>query len=247
MNQQAKTYFISDLHLTPERPATIQAFLKFMAGDARSAERLYLLGDLFEYWIGDDAADMLGADIVLGAMNKVSQELSCFFIAGNRDFLVGDDFEKRSGFSILPDETVIDLYNRKTLLLHGDSLCTDDTAHQQFRELMVTNMQWRSQFLSLDIPQRIEQAMQARTHSHKHKSQISMEIMDVAEQSVLDTFSKYHVHQMIHGHTHRQKHHKYSLDGKPASRYVLGDWGKSSSILTADADGIQIKNQQIGG
>ena len=239
------TYFLSDLHLTPERPQISQAFLQFLMGDARSAERIYLLGDLFEYWIGDDAAAMLGADPILDAMRAVSETVDCYFIAGNRDFLVRDGFAERTGFKILPDESVIDLYGTQTLVLHGDSLCTDDVAHQQFRSAIVTNTAFCDEFLQLAIPERIEKAKQARMESHTHKSNVSMEIMDVTESAVLDAFEKYAVPQMIHGHTHRQNTHTYQTAAGDTTRYVLGDWHATSSILKADQNSIEIANQPI--
>ncbi|MEM7358690.1 MAG: UDP-2,3-diacylglucosamine diphosphatase [Pseudomonadota bacterium] len=240
-----KTFLLSDLHLTPERPATIEEFTRFLTTEAPQAETIYLLGDLFEYWIGDDAASLLGAKQVLAAMKQASQQANCYFIAGNRDFLVGESFTAKSGFKILPDETVVDLYGTPTLLLHGDSLCTDDTAHQEFRQQIVTNTAWHKKFLGLSIPERIEQAKQARAMSHEHKAQISMEIMDVTEQTVKNSFVEYDVTQMIHGHTHRQATHEYSINGKPCYRYVLGDWAATSSIMTATAEGLTIANQPI--
>lgn len=241
------SYFISDLHLTKERPEITNAFLTFLNQQAKTAERIYLLGDLFEYWIGDDAAPLLGVEPVLAEMKKLAQNVNCFFIAGNRDFLVGSTFSEQTGFKILPDETVIDLYGNPTLILHGDSLCIDDIPHQQFRQQMVTNLTWRESFLSLDIPSRIEQAKQARMQSQQHKSEISMEIMDVTEAAVIDAFSQYSVQQMIHGHTHRQKTHNHQLnDQSTAKRYVLGDWSETSSVLTAKDDGcIIIENHEI--
>jgi UDP-2,3-diacylglucosamine hydrolase len=236
------TYLLSDLHLTPERPAITQAFLAFLAGPARNAEQVYILGDLFEFWIGDDAASMLGADPILDAMAKLAADVECFFIAGNRDFLVREPFSKRTGFRILNDETVIDLYGTATLLLHGDSLCTDDIAHQRFRQEMVTNIAFCDAFLRLSIPQRIEQAKQARMQSKQHKSEVSMGIMDVTESAVTASFSKHQVNQMIHGHTHRQNTHHYSPD---LVRYVLGDWHATSSIMKATKDGLEILNQKI--
>ena len=246
MSSSNFTYLISDLHLTPERPAVTEHFLSFLAGAAKQATELYILGDLFEYWIGDDAAAMLGAEPVLNAMSDVANDIPCYFIAGNRDFLVGQTFSQQSGFKILDDETVVNLYGQDTLLLHGDSLCTDDVAHQQFRASMVTNHAWRTQFLSLDIPARIEQAMQARMQSHAHKTQISMTIMDVSQSSVMSAFEKYNVRQMIHGHTHRQNQHDYEAEGVQYCRHVLGDWESSSSIMKVSANGITIENQAIG-
>ena len=239
------SYVISDLHLTPERPAITAALLKFLENQAGQAERLYILGDLFEYWIGDDAVSLVGAEPILQAMQQVSQQVPCYFIAGNRDFLVGPDFSRSSGFEILADESVVDLYGIPTLLLHGDSLCTDDVAHQQFRSAMVTNSAWREGFLQLSIPERIAAAKQARMQSNQHKSEITMEIMDVTEQAVVDTFAKYQVSQMIHGHTHRQNTHQYRLNDQLLSRYVLGDWGATSSIMKVDSSGISIDNEAI--
>jgi len=239
------TYFISDLHLTPERPDVTQAFLRFLQNDAATAERLYILGDLFEFWIGDDASDLVGAAPILTAMNTMSSQTDCYFIAGNRDFLVREGFTTKSGFTILPDESIVDLYGTPTLILHGDSLCTDDVAHQQFRTAMVTNTDFCDEFLKLDIPERIEKAKQARMQSQEHKEEISMEIMDVTEQAVSNAFEKHQVSQMIHGHTHRQNQHIYDINNKPATRYVLGDWHSTSSILRVDKNGIEISNSAI--
>jgi UDP-2,3-diacylglucosamine hydrolase len=239
------TYIISDLHLTPERPQISEAFFKFLANDAPSAERLYILGDLFEFWIGDDAGSLLGADPILDAMKAISQTVDCYFIAGNRDFLVRDTFTQRTGFKILSDESVIDLYGTKTLLLHGDSLCTDDIAHQQFRTQMMTNSEFCDGFLQLSIADRIEQAKQARLQSNQHKSEISTGIMDVTQAAVIASFAQHSVWQMIHGHTHRQNTHQYDIAGNLATRYVLGDWHNTSSIMRIDADSINIYNSTI--
>ena len=240
------TYFISDLHLSDQRPQISKAFVDFLAGDAASAERLFLLGDLFEYWIGDDAAELLGAEPVIEQMHRLAEKIPCYFIAGNRDFLVGEEFSRRSGFEILPDESLIDLYGTPTLILHGDSLCIEDHAHQLFRQHIVTNNEWRCGFLALSISDRIEAAKQARMESHQHKSEISMEIMDVTESAVMEAFEKNKVSRMIHGHTHRQAKHEYRCDdGSLAERYVLGDWSQTGSVLRADQNGIEITNPPI--
>lgn len=240
------TYFISDLHLTPERPEISQHFCQFMNKHAPIADAIYILGDLFEYWIGDDAANLLGAEPILQMMQQASQQCSCLFIAGNRDFLVGKQFTEQTGFNILPDETVINLYGTPTLILHGDSLCTDDIAHQQFRQTMTTNKQWQSQFLSLPIDVRIEQAKEARSQSHQHKQDISMDIMDVNDQAVIDCFKKHNVSNMIHGHTHRQQVHNYKIDNKLFTRTVLGDWYQTDSVLKINKNNNLIENQTIG-
>ena len=240
------TYLISDLHLTPERPHITAAFLHFLKTEAISAERLYILGDLFEFWIGDDAAERLGATPILDAMKQLSESVDCAFIAGNRDFLVRERFSQCSGFTILADETVVDLYGTPTLLLHGDSLCTDDHAHQAFRSNMVNNTEFCQHFLAASIEERLEQAKQARQQSNEHKTEISMGIMDVTEQAVINAFEKHQVQQMIHGHTHRQNTHWHqsAIMGQ-CQRYVLGDWHTTSSIMKISHAGIKIDNQTI--
>ena len=245
MTTQAKTYLISDLHLKPERPDVIMAFLDFLQHGLVDAQNLYILGDLFEYWIGDDAANLIGAGLILKKMQQVARKIPCFFIAGNRDFLVGKEFSKRSGFQILPDETLLDLHGVKTLILHGDSLCTSDVAHQQFRQEITTNSDWQEEFLALPIKDRIKQAKIARAESNRHKSQISMGIMDVTEDAVLNAFKNTNVTQMIHGHTHRQNVHRYSIDHQQCTRYVLGDWDNTSSVMVISQNGIQIDNTKI--
>lgn len=239
------TYFISDLHLSPEHPEIVLALFDFLDNQAPEAEALYIIGDLFEYWIGDDAADLLGAGPVLQKMQRIAAQIPCYFIAGNRDFLVGKDFAEQTGFTILPDATVIDLYGTPTLILHGDSLCIEDHAHQKFRQEIVTNQAWRDEFLSVTVPERIEMAKQARMESNQHKSKISMQIMDVTKSAVIAAFEQNAVSQMIHGHTHRQAVHHYQLKQGKGTRYVLGDWGKTSSVLRADEREIKIVNKAI--
>lgn len=239
------TYFVSDLHLTEEKPHITAGFVKFLTETSADADAVYVLGDLFEYWIGDDAADLLGVGPILEAMHARASQTPCYFIAGNRDFLVRSEFAKASGFSILADETVVDLYGTPTLLLHGDSLCTDDIAHQEFRAQMVNNTKWCDEFLSQDLPQRIEMAKAARQQSHQHKSEISMEIMDVSESAVLNAFTQHGVSHMIHGHTHRQNVHHYDLESGLATRTVLGDWGDTDSILRLTAEDSRLENTAL--
>ena len=240
------TYFVSDLHLTPDRPEIGAAFTQFLFTSAPHADAIYVLGDLFEYWIGDDAAGLLGADPILEAMQQTAAQTPCYFIAGNRDFLVRDGFSQQSGFKVLEDHSVIDLYGQATLLLHGDSLCTDDHAHQAFRHDMVTNTAWCTGFLSQPIETRIEMAKAARKESRAHKQSISMSIMDVNEQAVLDAFATHDVDLMIHGHTHRQNTHTYTdKQDKPLTRIVLGDWDQTNSVLKISADGRQFENTPL--
>lgn len=240
------TYFLSDLHLNHQQPHITAAFIRFLNEQAPSAESIYILGDLFEYWIGDDAIDELDVCHILSAMHKLSQKVRCYFIAGNRDFLVRQRFSQQTGFTILADETVIDLYGTPTLILHGDSLCVDDIKHQQFRQNFVLNKMVCDLVLTKPVKERLQLAQQARAKSQSNKRPINDQIMDVSESAVIAAFKKHKVMQMIHGHTHRQKLHSHELGNATASRHVLGDWHSSSSILTASATGLSISNSPIG-
>ena len=239
------TYFISDLHLTPERPELTEAFFAFMRDLAPSAEKLYILGDLFEYWIGDDGASLIGASEILDVMAATSKQVECFFIAGNRDFLVRKDFSQRTGFTILADETIIDLYGSPTLLLHGDSLCTDDIKHQEYRRKLMCNKLMCWFVLRLPLSYRLKRAEGARARSKSRKTGMDTTIMDVAESAVIESFEAANVRQMIHGHTHRQAIHDHATKNGAAKRFVLGDWHTSNSILTASPEGLMIDNQAI--
>jgi len=223
------TLFISDLHLSPGRPQIARLFLALLEGEARRADALYILGDLFEYWIGDDAAEALGYTPVIRSLRALTATgVPVYFMRGNRDFLVGGRFARESGCRILPDPGVIDLYGEAVLLMHGDFLCTDDTEHQQFRA-MVDDPAWQRQFLEQPVEARMRRAEQAREQSREHKDSLSMTIMDVNPASVRRAFHDHGVKLMIHGHTHRPAIH----DGGPAGtrRIVLGDWYEQSSIL----------------
>ncbi len=239
------SYFISDLHLTPERPELTRAFFAFMRELAPTAERLYILGDLFEYWIGDDGSALIGADEILDVMAETSNNVECFFIPGNRDFLVREEFSRRTGFTILADETIIDLYGTPTLLLHGDSLCIDDFKHQEFRRTFMCN-KWKCWWvLRTPLNYRLKRAQGARKQSKDRKTNMDDAIMDVTERAVVAAFEDAEVTQMIHGHTHRQAIHEHDTGQGLAKRFVLGDWHTTNSILTASVDGLTIDNQAI--
>lgn len=239
------TYFLSDLHLNLEQPHITAAFMRFLNEQAPSAESVYILGDLFEYWIGDDAVENLGISDILSAMHALSQKVNCYFIAGNRDFLVGQGFTHDSGFTILADETIIDLYGTPTLILHGDSLCIDDVKHQQFRQNFVLNQMVCDLVLTKPLNERLALAQQVRSKSQSKKQSMNDSIMDVSETAVIKAFKDHKVTQMIHGHTHRQNLHTYNIDDTVVSRHVLGDWHKTSSILTASSSSLSISNKQI--
>lgn len=228
------TYFISDLHLSTERPAIIELLLRFF-DECSNAEHLYILGDLFEAWIGDDYIEPALIP-VLNAMQKFSRTSKCFIMHGNRDFLIANDFEARTGFELLADEHIIDLHGTKTLLLHGDTLCTDDTEYQTVRR-HVRSKKWKIEVLALSVQKRLDMAKQFRQDSDSSKLSKSEFIMDVNQQAVIDIMSQHQVSLLIHGHTHRLATHELRINNEPAKRIVLGDWYQTSSILICDKNG----------
>ncbi len=235
---QPHTLFIADLHLSADRPDITSAFLQFLASKATHADALYILGDLFEVWIGDDNPEPL-LDTVATALAALGQQLPVYFIHGNRDFVLRQGYAKRAGMQLLPQQQVIDLYGTPTLIMHGDSLCTLDIAYQKFRKWW--NQPWW-QWLLLKTPISFRQrlAAKARRKSAAHKAQYTQQqqpqIMDVTPDEVPKVMAQRHVLKLIHGHTHRPAVHKLEVNGKPAERYVLGDWYSQSSYLQVSAD-----------
>ena len=234
------TLFISDLHLDPERPAITELFGRFVDGEARDADALYILGDLFEAWVGDDDPSATGAFVAarLDALRRSG--VPVYFIRGNRDFLLGDDFARRAGMQILSDPAVVVLDGRPTLLMHGDLLCSEDTAYQAFRA-QTRDPAWQSGFLAQPLQQRIAFAAQARAASQIHQSGLQARgtmdvITDATPTTVADTFARYGVDRIIHGHTHRPHVHD-SADG---TRIVLGDWYEQGSVLRVDGDRFEL-------
>ena len=237
------TAFISDLHLSAKAPEISIRFQDYLANELDGVKTLYILGDLFEYWIGDDAAEFLGMHTVLDALqNLTNTGIKGYFIAGNRDFLIGETFAQMTGFEILADESIITVGDENVLILHGDSLCTDDHLHQKFRAEMMCNPIFHQQAMSLSIEERIAKAEQLRGMSAEHKSEISMQIMDVNEASVIKLFEETGVSRMIHGHTHRPAIHSHSTKNGQAQRIVLGDWYTQSSFLIHDQKGYTLSN-----
>jgi UDP-2,3-diacylglucosamine hydrolase len=229
--------FISDLHLCDSRPHITQAFHAFLEKTAVKANALYILGDLFEYWAGDDVikTDALIANI--HALRSLANNTSVFFMHGNRDFLIAEGFEKASGISILPDPSLIVLYGKSVLLSHGDALCTDDIAYQKFRT-EVRSEAWKSQFLTQPLAARVAYIEQLRAKSEQAKSTKSMQIMDVNAIAVENLLREFDYPPIfIHGHTHRPKKHIHKLDGKTCERWVLGDWYEQGSYLKLDKNG----------
>ncbi|MEM7196141.1 MAG: UDP-2,3-diacylglucosamine diphosphatase [Pseudomonadota bacterium] len=229
--------FISDLHLTPSRPHSDQLFCEFADRAKSHVERLYILGDLFEYWVGDDASADLGYKAIESALRALSDSgTQLFFMHGNRDFLIGDAFAERTGVTILPDPSIVQLNGQRILLSHGDALCTDDIEHQQKRREMLS-AEWKSAFQSQSVDQRIAFADRIRSKSDVDKQTKPLEIMDVNQNAVESMMRDNGVDKLIHGHTHKPAVHEFLLDGETARRYVLGDWYTQKSVLFF-ADGV---------
>ena len=207
-----KTLFISDLHLEDKAPGRTEWLLSFMSGPASTAEAVYILGDLFEFWIGDDALSATAGRVAGATAALRDQGVPCHFMHGNRDFLVGERYASDAGLRLLPETCVIDLYGTPTLLLHGDTLCTDDVEYQAFRK-QARNPDWQATVLALPVPERLKLAQDARAASLKHTGSTSMDIMDVNPDAVSNAFRTHKVSRMIHGHTHRPAHHRVDLDG----------------------------------
>lgn len=229
------TYFIADLHLCEQQPQITRSFIKFCREQARHAQALYILGDFFEYWLGDDALDQTALLVQkeLRELNQLGVQL--FFMAGNRDFLLGEQYAEQCGMKLLEEPTVIDLYGEQVLLIHGDAQCTDDKPYQEVRS-MFRNKDWQQQFLSKSIEERIVFAEQARQKSQEHTQHTASEIMDVNSNAINELFKSHHVKTMIHGHTHRPAIHQ----NNQLKRIVLGDWHHQISYLLVNESGAHL-------
>ncbi len=233
------TLFISDLHLCDTRPAITAAFGDFLSRIASQADGLYILGDLFEYWPGDDYITAGFHDSTIASLSALTQAgLPIFFIHGNRDFLIGEAFARTTGVTLLADPSSIMLYGKRILISHGDALCTDDVAYQVFRQ-QVRQPDWQKNFLAQPLDQRIAIIEQLRSASDREKSIKSMDIMDANPDAVRQLLSKHHYPELlIHGHTHRPAMHVHEIDGHRCTRWVLGDWYEQGSYLNVSPSGI---------
>lgn len=225
------TLFIADLHLDAARPQATAAFLHFCAGRARQAEALYILGDLFESWVGDDDDSEL-ADTVASALHSVAASgTPVSFVRGNRDFLLGPTYARRCGMQLLPDPAVALIAGVPTLLLHGDLLCSDDHEYQRFRT-EVRSPAWQEQFLAQSLTERRAFAASARAASHAYQRTVPETITDANPDTVVDMLQRYGLSRMIHGHTHRPALHRHG----ECERCVLGDWYTQGSVLEVGSD-----------
>ncbi|NMG53228.1 UDP-2,3-diacylglucosamine diphosphatase [Aromatoleum aromaticum] len=228
--------FISDLHLCEQRPVTLRAFFAFLQGPARSVQALYILGDLFEYWAGDDDATPLGNAVSDALAALAETGTSLFFLPGNRDFLLGESFARRARLRILPDPTLIDFDNEGVLLSHGDILCTDDEHYQSFRRL-VRDPAWQLAFLERPLAQRKQVIEGLRFQSETAKQEKASDIMDVNAFAVETLLREHGYPTLIHGHTHRPAHHVHVVDGRSCERWVLADWHDDAPYLRWDGAG----------
>jgi len=234
---RSEILFISDLHLTIERPEVTQKFLKLLKGRATEAKALYILGDLFDTWIGDDDFSPPIKTVKKHLKALTAQGTPVFYIHGNRDFLIGQRFSQESGVTLLDEYSVIDLYGTPTLLTHGDLLCTDDLPYQEFR-LKSHSQAWQENVLSKPLILRILYARWYRLRSFFHKRKKSQDIMDVNQGTVVDVMKQHQTTRLIHGHTHRPAVHELKINNLSGQRFVLAEWKKdSASVLAWTASG----------
>ncbi|QTF91027.1 UDP-2,3-diacylglucosamine diphosphatase [Halomonas sp. BM-2019] len=251
------TLLISDLHLHPGTPEITEGFLRWLEERACGCEALYILGDFFEAWIGDDLLDLAGQDPsghadlsarVAVALRRLADDGTALYLMhGNRDFLLGERFAREAGATLLPDPSVVELGGRPLLLMHGDSLCTRDTAYQAFRA-QARDPQWQAQVLAMPIVERIALAAKLREQSGEATSNKAEAIMDVTPDEVVRVMTEHGVSTLIHGHTHRPAVHELEVDGRPARRIVLGDWqpGQGWEVVIDDGGEPQLRDVTLG-
>ena len=233
------TLFISDLHLEADRPEIGEQFLDFLEDEAADAEALYILGDFFEYWVGDDDPDEYYASIKRYLRAFTDSGVPVYFMHGNRDFMIGERFAAETGVTILPDPYPLELYGKSVLLSHGDAMCTDDVEYQQVR-VMTRNPEWQSMMLDKPLEERIAIAKHVRAQSQERNKTLSESIVDVNPDAVRETISDHGVEILLHGHTHRPGIHGIEVDDRFAKRVVLGDWYDQGSVVRWDEDGLEL-------
>ena len=232
--------FISDLHLDAGRPDTTRLFLQYLGSRGRDADAIYILGDLFDVWIGDDDETPLSREVASGLKSCVDSGTPVFVLPGNRDFLLGDRFARSSACILLDDPARIDLFGQAALLMHGDTLCTDDGEYLAFRHT-VRESGWQQDFLGKPVEERRRVAVELRNASIDAGEFKSGEVMDVNHDAVTRVMDDHGVRLLIHGHTHRQAVHRFAVDGQPASRIVLGSWGTDGNLLEYSPEGFRFE------
>jgi UDP-2,3-diacylglucosamine hydrolase len=233
------TLFISDLHLDADRPDGVTRFLSFIESEAREASALYILGDLFEAWIGDDDTNPGNVPIIAALAGLRQRNVPCYFMHGNRDFLIGRRFATATGCELLTENVVLELEGDRVLLMHGDLLCTDDKPYMQLRAI-VRDPAWQSEFLAKPTAERQRIADELRAKSQAAISEKAEEIMDVNQTAVEAAMREHDVATLLHGHTHRPAVHHFELDGNHATRIVLGSWYDQGSVVRWDKEGFEL-------
>ena len=236
----SENLFISDLHLDSSRPRATATFLRFLQTDAQRADRLYILGDLFEFWIGDDDDDPHSGEVLDGLRQYTAGGRRCLVMRGNRDFLLGARFEARTGTHLLGDSPVDDIFGERVLIMHGDLLCTADHAYQRYRRLTSQPL-LRRLFLGLPRAWRRAVVAEGRRRSRAHAATGDPGIMDVSPAAVVTAMARAGVNILVHGHTHRPAIHHLEINGKPATRIVLGDWYEQGSVLHWSPSGFELR------
>lgn len=232
--------FISDLHLDESRPQVTDLFIEYLRVGARSFDAIYILGDLFEVWLGDDDDSPHHRRVVAALREYTAAGRDCYFVWGNRDILIGRQFCRDAGVKMLEEQTVAEFFGQRTLLVHGDELCTDDAAYQRFRRRSRNRLvQWV--FLRLPLAFRQSLANRMRSRSKQHTARVAETITDVNQGEVENTMRRHGVSLLIHGHTHRPGMHDFDMDGKPMRRIVLGDWYEQGSALEWSAAGYELR------
>ena len=234
------TLFVSDLHLEADRPDIGDQFINFLKTDAMEADDLYILGDLFEAWVGDDDPNTHYAKIKMAIRKVVDKGIPVYFMHGNRDFMIGRQFANETGVEILKDPHPCTMYGQKTLLSHGDAMCIDDVKYQKVRE-MTRNPDWQAAILAKPLKERLRIAEEARRQSLEQTINMSLDIMDVNQDEVKRVIQKYGVDILLHGHTHRPDVHTVDLGSRKAKRIVLGDWYTQGSVLRWDLRGPKLQ------
>ncbi|MDJ0760393.1 MAG: UDP-2,3-diacylglucosamine diphosphatase [Woeseiaceae bacterium] len=233
------TLFISDLHLEAERPEIGAQFIEFMNSEATSAEALYILGDLFESWVGDDDPNSHYADMKRAIRGLSDSGVPVYFMHGNRDFMIGQKFAEDTGVTLLDDPCPVELYGQSVLLAHGDAYCTDDVEYQQTRAV-IRNPEWQQMMLKKPLEERLAIARAVRAESQARNAQLAEAIMDVNPAAIIDAIRTAGVDILLHGHTHRPAVHDVDLGDRGAKRIVLGDWYEQGSVVRWDENGFEL-------
>lgn len=233
------TLFVSDLHIHEAQSEIGRQFARFLAEEASGASALYILGDLFESWIGDDDPNPHYAQTKTQLRELTDTGVPVYFMHGNRDFLIGDRFVQQTGVQLLDDPVVHEIHGTSVLLSHGDAYCTDDHEYQKIRR-MTRDPQWQAAMLARSVSERLEYAAMARQQSVEKTGSIDESIMDVNAASIKKVMREHNVNTMLHGHTHRPAVHQFELDNELATRIVLGDWYEQGSVVRWDSNGFSL-------